>query len=68
MKTCQARMGPDGSKRTTRGKGTVSATSHPLRSGRWTSRAFGLTPLEPPGTVSKAGFQDFRIRVGTYSF
>ena len=22
----------------------------------------------PPGTVSKAGFQDFRIRVGTYSF
>jgi len=28
---------------------------------------YGLTPLTIPGTVSKAGFQDFRIRVGISS-
>jgi hypothetical protein len=56
---------PDGSKRTAQARGTVSVISHPLRSGRWTSRAYGFTQLTPPGTDSKEGFQDSRIRVGT---
>jgi hypothetical protein len=46
---------PDGSKRTAQARGTVSVISHPLRSGRWTSRAYGFTQLTPPGTASKAG-------------
>ncbi|MGD0953137.1 MAG: hypothetical protein ABR985_12220 [Methanotrichaceae archaeon] len=59
---------PDGSKRTAQGKGD--------RFGYFTSKekwllnqpVFGLTPLTPPGMVSKAGFQDFRIGVGTSMF
>ena len=59
---------PDGSKRTAQGMGDsfsyfTAKEKWPLdQPGVWTYT------LMPHGTVSKAGFQDFRIEVGTYSF
>ena len=59
---------PDGSKRIAQGKGDsfgyfTSKEKWPLDQPR-----AGLTQLKPLGTVSKAGFPDFRIRMGTSMF